>query len=330
MESPDIVTFPLSMSSYNRSGMVFCNPELEVVVLRWLDHSNLEDSLALVDMAMCEMEGIEANALIFDMRKIPEQVGANTYLELAAQCVSADCVERFAVIGGPGMPANRQPSTEVLQLAEERGLRVLLSDDFAEVAEWMDTLQNNPEGPWLARDQPPNFWGTYGGCTYSIPEYSATVTRTAGNVVELPLVREALHKSYELHQRTKAAVGILDTSASPAISEGSRYLFTYKEIIVPMTSGAYRQVIHVHAGDALIVKEEAPPLAPLLESLGLPYFETTSLEEALKLLHIMQGKPPHDAGQKKVKWLSQLTSRVMAFFLAAVTAVEVADAVTFI
>jgi hypothetical protein len=293
-----------------------------VVVLRWLDHSSLESGQELVDMALDEMASIDSNTLIFDMRKIPSEIGRPTYLELLTQCADSFSVERFAILGYPDIGKIRTHSEDVLNDARVRGLRILLSDDFEEAAEWLDSLQDNPAGPWLTHDRPVNFWATYGGATYSLPEYSCTVFRTTGNVVELSLVSEALRKSYALHTETGARVGILDTTASPPIADGGRYLFTYKEIVLPMTSGAYKQIIHVRSGDVGIAKEEAPPVGPLIESLNIPFFEVSTLEEAVGLLRVLQGKAPATEERMKPGSKSKLAGQVLAFGILSGSLVE--------
>jgi hypothetical protein len=290
--SPDTVSIHLNMAAYNKAGLVFGNTDLKVVVLRWLDQSNLEVCQELVDFAFDEMAGINSNALICDMRNMPGEVGQPNCIELAIQCVSSRLVERFVVLGGANCAQLHPPSPDVLEIASERGLPLLVCEDFAEAANWLDSLQSNPEGPWLTKDLPVNFWASYGGSTYSLTEYSCTVFRTTGNRLEASLVAEALQKSYDLHRETGATAGIVDTTANPPLAHQKEYLFAYKEVVQPMTSGAYKQIIHVRSGDILFPQKDAPPLSPLLESLGIPFFEVETLQRAISLMRVLQGKTP--------------------------------------
>jgi hypothetical protein len=106
-----------------------------------------------------------------------------------------------------------------------------------------------------------------------------------------------------LHSYLGNSTLIVDSSASPKITDLARYINVYQEIIVPLgTSKKFKLAIHVRAGDDLF-PPGAPLPGPLITSFDVPFYEVSSMEKALDLLRTLTGKR-HPVGAARAEPVS--------------------------
>jgi hypothetical protein len=289
------VSVHLDILGQNPAGSVFISTPVKLAVLRWERHVNLVHMIALVQMAHTEMTACGADTLVYDMRRLPNEEGLINDVMARIQALSNNMVRR---VGCLSLGAGKQAiHPDVAKTLEQKGVQACAGTTFDEIGRALDAM----EAPGLPHElimgkQPVGFNATYAGSWYSLPELNVTVIRTSGNTIDPALSTELFSAAFALHKESGASAVILDSSATPTISDLSRYIHVYQDFIVPLgTSGLFKQAIHVRAGDQLFA-EGAPPAGPLITSFGVPFYEVAMMSDALILLHMLQGKTrPVDA-----------------------------------
>lgn len=280
------------LTSNNRAGGVFSNLEYGLTVIRWESHSNLSHCVDLMDTAFQELSMAGTDTLVFDMRAVQRISGGIINLALIQQALTENLVRRFIQIGNTELLLAQPATTALLNLADSHQVETFFANDFAEASRWLNE-QRGLRGRLPLESNLPNFSCTYGGVTYSIPEYGATVLRMSGDTHNYRLVKHVLYRGLKLHRATGAKVCIVDSSLCPPIAHDWQYTFLYRELVQPLTSGICERVIHVRrAGDVFSMRKGAPSIERLVTSLGVPCFEVGTMQEAITLLNALEGREP--------------------------------------
>lgn len=293
------VSLHLDLSGQTSAGSVFSNPDAKLVVLRWEDHSNLVSMLELIEKAHLEMVDGGADALIYESRRLPDAEGLTNDIVARLKCVAHPAVRRVGwltvgdVVNYPRVAA----------ALESHKVSSCTGQSFDHIAQALDAMSPESLSRCILATKAENFTGTYAGSFYTIPKLNVTVLRTSGNARDLPLSAALFHDMFALHKRSGGSAVIVDSSATQTIVDLDRYIHLYQAFIVPLgTCGLFKQAIHIRAGDPLFAVG-APPIGPLITSFGVPFYEVTMMDDALSLLHALQGKkklaaPDSAEGQK--------------------------------
>lgn len=285
------ISFHVDIAGQNSSGTVFSNPPKKVVVLRWEAADSLELMTALADQALSEMSKIGASTLIYDFRRIPDAENSDVDVATRVHCLSSGIVRRWGVLT---LNLSFSATPEVQELIDAQSIQPFVSHEFAMLAADIDASYPAPEDRLLTLPAPQDFYATYAGSVYSIPELTTTVIRTAGNVADLVLAKQLFLDGIALTSRNGANSLIMDTSATPPISDVERHKYAYDSVVMPLAqSGYFKQVVHVRPGAPLMPKG-APQLAPLVTAFGVPFYDVPEMDDAITLLRVLLGKPRHE------------------------------------
>jgi hypothetical protein len=282
------ISIHVDIAAQSSAGTIFSNHPKRVTVLRWENASDEEAMLYLAQAALAEMEMMDCDTLLYDLGRIPEAEGSVADVNTRIHCLSSGLVSRWGVISR-NPSASGEPA-DVKALLEEQGIPNVTGPDFKTVAEGLDALVENPEERLLTAPAPQDFYATYGGSIYSVPELRATVVRTAGNCAELQPVTKLFQDAIALSAKTQANLLIIDTSATRPITDMPRWEHVRDDVTIPVrNAGLFQNVIHVRSGDNLTAVD-GPPIEPLIKSFGLPYFAFDLLSEAMAYAQVLQSE----------------------------------------
>lgn len=280
------VTVHLDMLVRTEAGTVFGNIDEKVIALRWQSFAPADAAEAVVGMLDAEFQGSGADTLIYDSRRIAAEEGSELDAELRLRAISHGHARR---IGWIMANVNVPLPLAVTDFMTAHGIESCVGSTFEEVARKLVSLPGCVGN--LLSEGITNFYATYAGSCYSIPEVRTTVLRSAGNYYDLPLAGQLYKASFDLHVSSRAIAFIVDTSAIAPIHNMERYTFSFDALILPMTRlGSIQQLIHVRAGDPLFPTgpTQLQQIASSLDSMEVA--ETETMVQALDIIRMTQGR----------------------------------------
>lgn len=286
----NVVSVHLDMVNRNDAGTIFVNLLRKLVVLRWDRPSEPTQREELVDCAVTALADLQGDALIWDMRRLPAEEGSSADIQSRLRLMNSGIVRRFAALSSVDAIADPASGDEFNKSVRAAAAWASFSTTFSGACRELQAAPTLAGGEDLCGVPPSEFSATYGGSIYYLPDIRTVVVRNGGNYAELDL--GVLHYSagLELAHKMHATAVIMDSSATPPVVEPERFLFVYKHIMLPYSkSKLFSQVVHVRTCDRL-QNDSAPPLGPMAAGMDLAYFEADSLQEAVNLIRVMQGK----------------------------------------
>lgn len=264
----------LDLINKNPAGAVFCSPATRLVALRWSCQDNLQESAALAKEGLEALASFGGDTLLYDTTALRGRGCADSTL---LYCARHESVRKMAIA-----------AEDVASVSNDTALRSTLQEcrsawSVAHTA--LGALQ-----PLTGRLLRGNHWfATYAGSVSNLPRARTTVIRTSGANEPGARLRQLFRRGLAFHRSLRNTSLIVDTTSSAPANTAEDYMCLYRDFVLPYsTSGLFKQIIHVRCGDALI-GEDQPALAPLVTSLGVPFFDVSAYTDAVRLIHLLKG-----------------------------------------
>jgi hypothetical protein len=282
------VSLHLDLTAMSPTGGVFHNLPTRTIVLRYQAAGNIVAMLELAELALKEAQAVHGEILVCDLRALGPAANSLSCAAVLLHLLRSDSVNCLALLT---RERDYHPLTaEVQDAITVADTQWCFEQSFEAAVLWFADRSEEMR-LWLEA-RPKDFFASYSGSTYSIPELKCTVLRTSGNAHEYLLSSQLLAQAYATHTSIQGDSFLFDTNASPPLLDFERYNFAYKNIIMPVcTSGSVKSLMHVRSGDKLMAGK-VPPLEPLLQSFNIQLFEVETMGEALKILKSLRGHKP--------------------------------------
>lgn len=297
------VTLHLDILGRTSAGTLFGNLEEKLVVMRWESHSDYVEASVLSKMLSDELTASGAETLIYDMRRISDDEGSPFDATMRHAAISRTSLKNVAWIGQhPELPVPDAVSKAILA----QGVQACYSTSFGAAISTLTSgtmhFQDTPNLDYTVA----NFQATYGGSCYNIPELKTTVLRSAGNHFDLPLAKDMYERSFRLHGQTGGSVFVIDTSAIAPILDVTRYAFAFDALIRPIIQNCtMQQLIHLRVGDPIFPPGVSTPQMLAQAFQNIEFVETTSMQEAVRLVRATRGRSSLERIQDLASTLGQ-------------------------